>query len=166
MTELVVATDTDWPRLREIRLRALADAPDAFGSTLERERGYDEGEWLGWIRGWNDATTNHVVVATEAERWVGLAVGSHAVGDRVAHVYAMWVEPAARGRGLGRELVESVAAWALERGADELELGVTDGNAGASALYRATGFTDTGVVEPLREGSPLTLRVLRRSIAR
>jgi ribosomal protein S18 acetylase RimI-like enzyme len=166
MTDLVVVTDADWPRLREIRLRALEDAPDAFGSTLEHERAYDEGEWLGWIRGWNEATTNHVVVATEAERWVGLAVGSHAVGDRVAHVYAMWVEPSARGRGLGRELVEAVAAWALERGADDLELGVTEGNAAAEALYRAAGFTETGVVEPLRAGSPLTLRVLRRSLPR
>jgi ribosomal protein S18 acetylase RimI-like enzyme len=166
MTELVVATDADWPRLREIRLRALADAPDAFGSTLEDERAYDERGWLRWIRGWSETTTNHVVVATDAERWVGLAVGSHTAGDRVAHVYAMWVEPAARGRGLGRELVEAVAAWALERGADELELGVTDGNAAAAALYRATGFADTGVVEPLRDGSPLTLRVLRRSIVR
>jgi 1-phosphofructokinase family hexose kinase len=166
MTDLVVVTEADWPRLREIRLRALEDAPDAFGSTLERERAYDEDGWLRWIRGWNETTTNHVVVAAEAERWVGLAVGSHALEDPVAHVYAMWVEPAARGRGLGRELVEAVAAWALERGADELELGVTEGNDAAEALYRAAGFTDTGVVEPLRDGSALTLRVLRRSLAR
>jgi GNAT superfamily N-acetyltransferase len=164
MTELVVANDADWPRLREIRLRALADAPDAFGSTLEDERGYDEGGWLRWIRGWSETTTNHVVVATDAHRWVGLAVGSHTAGDRVAHVYAMWVEPAARGRGLGRELVEAVAAWALGRGADELELGVTEGNAAADALYRSAGFTATGVVEPLRDGSSLTLQVLRRSL--
>ena len=165
MTELVVATEADWPRLCEIRLRALEDAPDAFGSTLDDERAYDEAGWLRWIRGWNEATTNHVVVATDEGRWIGLAVGSHAVDDRVAHVYAMWVEPAARGRGLGRDLVEAVAVWALDRGANALELGVTEGNTPAAALYRAAGFTDTGVVESLRDGSPLTLRVLRRSLA-
>ena len=161
--ELVVATERDWRRLREIRLRALADSPDAFGSTLEHERAFAEDRWLDWIRGWEGAT-NHVVAAVRQERWVGLAVGSATEGEDVAHVYAMWVEPEARGRGIGRALVEAVVAWALERGARAAELGVTEGNAAAEALYRATGFEDTGVVEPLREGSPLTLRVLRRPL--
>jgi GNAT superfamily N-acetyltransferase len=160
---LVVATEDDWPRLREIRLRALADSPDAFGSTLERERGFGDDRWREWIRGWQGAT-NQLVAAADGERWIGIAVGSVPEGDEVAHLYAMWVEPAARGRGTGRALVEAVVAWALGRGARAVELGVTEGNAAAEALYRGCGFEDTGVTEPLRDGSALTLRVLRRSL--
>lgn len=164
MTEIVLAGDADWERLRAIRLRALADAPDAFGSTLERERAHARKDWLGWIRGWGEAT-NAVFAALGEGGWIGLAVGSHPPGDPVAHLYAMWVEPRHRGEGVGRALVERVAAWALERGAAELELGVTDANAPAEALYRTAGFVETGVSEPLREGSDLILRVLRRRLA-
>jgi ribosomal protein S18 acetylase RimI-like enzyme len=35
----------DWEAVREIRLTALAQAPDAFASTLEREQAFDEKEW-------------------------------------------------------------------------------------------------------------------------
>src|SRR6476660_4862023 len=41
----------EWEALREIRLAALADSPDAFGSTLVEERDADEVRWRGWITG-------------------------------------------------------------------------------------------------------------------
>jgi len=155
----------EWLRFRELRLRALEDAPDAFGSTLEREREHGEAEWRAWMTGWDDATAA-VSVVEEEGRWVGVAVGV-LDGDGVAHLYSMWVEPAARGRGLGHALVDAVAAWVRdETTAEVLDLWVTEGNEAATALYRSSGFVETGERQPLREGSTVAILAMRRPIER
>ena len=75
-------------RLRELRLRALADAPDAFGSTLDRECAHGETEWVGWIEGW-DGSRNALFVAEDGRHWVGMAVGSRAGDEADAHLYGL-----------------------------------------------------------------------------
>jgi hypothetical protein len=42
---------TDWEELRELRIRALADAPDAFSSTLEEATTLPEAVWREWAEG-------------------------------------------------------------------------------------------------------------------
>lgn len=39
------AVADEWRAVREIRLRALAEEPRAFGSTYAREAPFDESEW-------------------------------------------------------------------------------------------------------------------------
>jgi ribosomal protein S18 acetylase RimI-like enzyme len=153
----------EWPALRDLRLRALADTPDAFGSTIDRERAYGEAKWLDWISGWEGAE-NRLFAAIEGGRWVGMAVGSRAAGDPVAHVYGMWVDPAARRGGIGRRLLDEVVAWAESGGSTELELGVTETNEAARRLYERYGFADSGSRHPLREGSSLQVIVMRGAL--
>ena len=102
--------------MRELRLRALADAPDAFASTLERECGLGQAGWIDWIEGWEGAT-NVMFVAERDEGWIGMALGSRTGDETEAHLYGMWVEPAWRARGVGAELVERVLSLALSWGA-------------------------------------------------
>jgi ribosomal protein S18 acetylase RimI-like enzyme len=76
-------------------------------------------------------------------------------------VISMWVEPSARGRGIGRALLDAVVEWAKERDPSRaIRLSVTDGNDAARRLYERYGFVDTGVTEPLRSNSALTIREL------
>jgi GNAT superfamily N-acetyltransferase len=156
-----LATRGEWERVRELRLRSLGDAPDAFGSTLDRERRLGEAGWIDWIEGWEGAT-NVMFVAERDDRWIGMALGSRTGEEPEAHLYGMWVDPAWRGRGIGARLVDRVLGWARSWGAGSVILAVTETNEDAAAFYERLGFADTGERSPLREGSDLTTRVMSR----
>jgi GNAT superfamily N-acetyltransferase len=163
--EVHLATADGWRALRDIRLRALADAPDAFGSTLARESSRNEAEWRSWASGWDDALDQALFVAQAQDRWIGLALGVRWAEDpEIGHLYAMWVEPQSRRTGVGRALVEAVIDWARAAGLRTIQLLVTASNHEAVAFYRRCGFVDTGNREPLREGSVLVTMRMRREL--
>jgi len=136
--------------LREIRLRALADTPLAFGSTHAREAAYPPGRWKTWARDSAAGAAQATFLAVDRDDApVGLAF---AVVDDVAepaHLYSMWVAPEARGRGAGAALVAAVVDWVAATGARTLRTAVTVGNDAAARLYERAGFRDTGAREPL-----------------
>jgi GNAT superfamily N-acetyltransferase len=153
----------EWRALRDIRLRALADAPDAFGSTLAAEQADPDEAWRHRA---NRPDGMAVVAVDEVGRFVGMASGGPAPERTdVAALYGMWVDPLARGQGAGAALVRAVAAWARQVGYETIGLGVTLGNAPAIALYERLGFADTGLRYPLREGTDLTIQVMATSLA-
>jgi GNAT superfamily N-acetyltransferase len=137
-------------RVRALRLQALADTPLAYGSTLAQEQAFDDAVWHERARRGAAGVDRVTYVAEEGERWVGLVTGiaDEEKGSRLTLV-GMFVEPAARGRGVGAALVEAVTGWARERGATHLYLGVTATNHAAIRLYRRCRFRPTGQREPL-----------------
>jgi len=159
--EIRAARPDEWPEVRDLRLRALESSPDAFGSTAEREREFGR-IGMGRVDHGVAGSENRLFLAVEGDARLGLAVGSHEYGRDHTHLYAMWVEPASRRRDLGTRLVEVVLDWSFELGATWVELGVTETNAGARAFYERNGFRDSGERYPLREGSALSVIVMRR----
>jgi len=61
-------------------------------------------------------------------------------GSRHFVVDVLYVRAAARGKGLGRELLRAAAAHAREQGADVVELDVVEDNDGARRFYDRLGF--------------------------
>ena len=80
----------DWEVLRDVRLRALAESPDAFGSTVGREREFDEKEWRRRL-------VRPVYAVPVDGRPVAMA-GAFTDDGRV-QVWGMWTDPAHRARG-------------------------------------------------------------------
>ena len=146
--------------LRDVRLRALADTPWAYGSTHAREAGYPPERWQ-WFA---DQHESVIFVAVEDGAAHGMAGGFCPEPD-VVMLWGMWVAQDARGRGLGRALVESVIGWARERGAAAIRLEVTDAEQArtAAALYRSLGFAPTGERSSLDSDPALETIMMTRS---
>jgi GNAT superfamily N-acetyltransferase len=135
----------DEDRFREVRLRALADAPQVFASTFERENGFSRDVWTSRLT--SDRTVN--ILAVDDGRALGTASGRIEEQPGTAQLLGMWVAPEARGRGVGRALIETIVDWARDRGIHRLGLWVTEANDPARALYEKSGFLPTGERQPL-----------------
>ena len=134
----------DWQAMRDIRLQALRDAPDAFGSTHAREVVFAPAEWH------RRATRDGSFLAFIHELAVpaGL-VGGFEQEPGVAELVSMFVRPQGRGHGVGEALIDAVADWAGQQGASMVHLWVTDTNKSAIRLYERCGFTVTPERQPL-----------------
>jgi len=131
--------------LKTLRLRSLAEAPDSFANSFADASAKPDSYWQEMARSVTEPGRHVMFVAENDAAPVGLAFGlldkEHAA---TAHLGGMWVDPAARGLGVGRALVEAVLAWARERGFARVALWVTEGNDAAITLYERTGFSRTG----------------------
>jgi ribosomal protein S18 acetylase RimI-like enzyme len=150
-------TPDDWETLRDVRLAALREAPQAFGSSYAREAPFTEEQWRGRI---NDRSVTYFAYLAENPEPAGLA-GVY-VEDGVADVVSMWVRPSARGNGIGEALIGATTDWAKTRDHDSLLLWVTESNTSARRLYERCGFTLTGESQPLPSDPALPEIRMRR----
>jgi ribosomal protein S18 acetylase RimI-like enzyme len=126
-------------RFRALRLRALRDAPAAFGTTFEDARGWSPERWSALF------SSLLAFVATTGDDDVGMV--RTALDPQVARagrLGSLWVAPEARGAGVGSALVETAIAWARREGLDAILLDVSDENVAAIRLYDTLGFAPTG----------------------
>jgi ribosomal protein S18 acetylase RimI-like enzyme len=93
----------DWPLLRDARLEALRDSPYAFTSTYADESKWTESEWRRFLE------TATWVVASEAEKVIGLARSVCDLETLTRHIESVWVAPGHRRRGVCRTLLHALA---------------------------------------------------------
>lgn len=139
--EVVALGPDDWRRWRALRLAALADAPDAFGSTLAGTLAADtEACWRARL---TTVAHNLVVVRGGADvAMVSLALAD----DEPPELISLWVAPSARGDGAADAAVVAVLEVAAAARPDRpVVLSVYAGNAPATRLYARHGFVDDGV---------------------
>jgi GNAT superfamily N-acetyltransferase len=148
----------EWRELRELRLRALADAPEAFASTLEREAAFPEDVWRQRAQG-GPASTNFLARAG------GIGVGMAAVVAEPEpgrmQLVGMWVDPDHRRRGVARALIGQAVGWSRDHQARELIAWVAEPNTAARTLYARVGFEPAGARQPLPSNPAVEELLLR-----
>ena len=142
-----VAAADDWARLRDLRLRSLAEVPEAYAATLAQEQRLTDDEW----RERASPLADRVCLVEEAHdgELVGGCGGElDADEPAVAWLGGMFVERTGRRAGIGRRLLEAFESWARERGAAKVKLEVNPALAPAVSLYESCGYRRTGNVRP------------------
>lgn len=145
------ATAADWPQIWPF-LQQIVQAGESYAYPLDLTEQTARSLWM-------EAPPGRTFVAVDAEAAAGpddppgLVLGSAKAGPnrpgRGSHVAtaSFMVDPAQRGRGVGRALGEHVLAWAREQGYRGMQFNaVVETNAPAVALWRALGFEVVGTV--------------------
>jgi len=147
MSEPVVRrlTALDAAPLRQLRLDALVETPESFGSSYEEEHTLTLTDIREWITSADDGAMFGVFMQDALAGMVGVGRQRKLKMRHKAHIWSMYVAPAQRGRGLGRLLMHAAIAHARTmRGVRQVQLSVTANNAAAAALYASLGFTVYG----------------------
>ena len=131
----------DAAAFRALRLAGLLEAPTAFGSSYDTEKNSSVADFVGII------ARNYLAGAFVEGRLVGVAGFYQSTGEKSSHrgnIWGVYVDPAHRGAGIARALMENVMAHAKGVVA-QVHLCVVTENAAALALYKHLGFVSYGV---------------------
>lgn len=155
-------TAREWPAYRALRLRSLANAPEAFGSSHAAEEAWAQELWMARLTAASVSGRDCPLVAESAgpdgaiADMLGLLWAKCDAEDAgIVNLFQMWVAPEARGRGVAAALVDEAVAWARSIRAHTVRLGVVCSNQAAIRLYLRKGFRDVGTPAPIRPGSAL-----------
>lgn len=153
-----IFASSDWQTYRTLRLKALKDAPDAFGTTYEESVGRPEQYWISRLHDLSPETDLPLRADCEG-RPAGLAWGQIDPSQPdTAQVFQMWIAPEFRGRGIGRLLLEEIIEWARSLEVGFVKLGVIIGNTAATELYGSAGFEPVGEPVPIRPNRDLLVQ--------
>ena len=146
---VALLTPSDVDEYRRVRLRALAEHPEAFRSDAEEEAAKPQQWWEARLAPRSESNGAFFGAWTASRRLVGTAGLLLETRRKVCHtatIVGMYVAPEHAGRGIGARLLAACIDTArADRALEVLYLTVTSTNACAIRLYERTGFVAYGL---------------------
>jgi RimJ/RimL family protein N-acetyltransferase len=139
-------TASDWDNWWRLRLRALADHPDAFAQDIEDAISAGEQTARERFETHRIGNSNRVFGAfTEDDTLVGVAGIDRSEPRKLRHrmeIGGVYVVPEARGAGTGERLIAACVDHARQvDGVRQVHIGVAAHNRAAARLYERCGFS-------------------------
>ena len=151
MAEITIRelNDNDAVDFQNLRLRALKEHPDAFGSTYESESEYSLEFVAERLRLTAESPNNFTLGAHRQEALIGVVGFRRIAGEKQQHrgyIWGMYVRSEERGQGIGKALmVKAVELAKSISGLEQVELAVVTRNMQARNLYVSLGFVSCGI---------------------
>ncbi len=141
MVEIRQIQADEWLLLKEVRLAALEDSPDAFATKLEQALEQPDEYWKERTRNGAGGQKEFCLLAIDDQETVGMAIGFPDKEDPlIIFLISMWVAPSHRGSQVAASLLNKIFEWAAGRGAASILAGVMPANSRALAFYTKLGF--------------------------
>lgn len=104
----------DWEVFRSIRLEALKDSPQFFGSNFVRENAFTQTDWHERLSGDGKAMfglfdENQIIGLT------GIVTDQNDQSQKTALIISSYTTPVYRGKGLSRMLYQACISWAKDQ---------------------------------------------------
>jgi L-amino acid N-acyltransferase YncA len=129
---------THWPWVAAVYAAGIEEGHATFETEVPRWEDFDAAR-----------LADHRFVALDADRglvgWVACSPTSTRPVYRGVVEHSVYVDPAARGRGVGRALLDALVASTEAAGIWTIQSGIFPENVASLALHRAAGFVEVGV---------------------
>jgi ribosomal protein S18 acetylase RimI-like enzyme len=146
--EIITLPADQWQRYREIRLEALREEPQAFSSSHADVEQRPPDFWQGRLAEAARRETSWLLFAQAGGRLVGMIGAFVDQEPGTAQIISVYVCHAARGKGVGKALMEAILAEVRKmEGIRKAALDVNRRQTAALALYRRMGFEVVGEKE-------------------
>jgi len=134
--QITAMVNDDWPAVREIYAEGIATGNATFATVIP--------EWEQW----NKAHRQYCrLIARSGDRVLGWAALSPA-STRAAYAgvaeVSVYIAAQARGRGVGRSLLEALIAESEKAGIWTLQAGIFPENVASIRLHKSCGFREVG----------------------
>jgi ribosomal protein S18 acetylase RimI-like enzyme len=160
MPDIKLLARYEWLTLRDIRLSALQESPDAFLSTYAREKSFSENQWLA------EFGRGDWAIGILHGRPISLLGATREPGTPADKCYLeyLWVTPECRRSGIASSMLAAVVDRMQTLGVRTVFLWVLDGNDAAVCLYKRAGFVSNNYRQPLEARPGRSEELMRRDL--
>lgn len=145
---LLEASEVKLKDYKNLRLEALHEEPQAFGSSYKDQKNSSDEEWQKWLEDYRKGERSWMIFAGDGQKLIGM-LGAYQtdldVENKEANIIAVYVTKQARGKGVSKLLLKRLLdKLTNDTSVKRVKLAVNIDQEAAVKLYESFGFKVSG----------------------